>query len=70
MATNPVQAGLNSPRIRTLSIVSIIVDAALAIKRGNKKVGMLLLGAAALGSKSTIAATAIQLLVRLVRWRR
>nr|WP_276300812.1 hypothetical protein [Halorussus sp. DT80] len=53
-----------------LSIVSTLVDAAMAFVRGRKKSGMLLVGAAALSSKVPGIGTAVSLLVRLVRWLR
>jgi len=50
-----------------ISIVSTLVDAALAFARGRPKSGLLLLGAAALSSRIPGIGTATSLLLRLVR---
>lgn len=50
-----------------LSIVSTLVDAALAFYRGRVKSGLLLLGAAAASRKLPGVGTAASLLLRLVR---
>jgi len=50
-----------------ISIVSILVDAALAFARGRPKSGLLLLGAAALSSKIPGIGTATSLLLRIIR---
>ncbi|WP_420028508.1 hypothetical protein [Halorussus lipolyticus] len=63
-------ANFNSRSMNKLSIVSTLVDAAMAFVRGRKKSGMLLVGAAALSSKVPGIGTAVSLLVRLVRWLR
>ncbi len=60
----------NSRSMNKLSIVSTLVDAAMAFVRGRKKSGLLLLGAAALSSRVPGFGTAVSLLVRLVRWLR
>ena len=70
MCANTVATALNNPRIRTVSIASILLDAVMAFKRGQKRIGVLLLAAAALGSRSTLAGTLVQVLVRLYRWQR
>lgn len=53
-----------------LSIVSTLVDAAVAFARGRKKSGLLLLGAAALSSRIPGLGTAVSVFLRLVRWLR
>lgn len=50
-----------------ISIVSTLVDAAVAFVRGRPKQGLLLLGAAALSSRIPGLGTAVSLLLRLVR---
>nr|WP_276281222.1 hypothetical protein [Halorussus sp. DT72] len=50
-----------------LSIVSTLVDAAIAFSRGRKKSGLLLVGAAALSSRVPGLGTAVSLFLRLVR---
>lgn len=50
-----------------ISIVSTLVDAALAFARGRPKSGLVLLGAAALSSRIPGIGTATSLLLRLVR---
>jgi hypothetical protein len=50
-----------------LSIVSTLVDAAVAFVRGRPKSGVLLLGAAALSSRIPGLGTATSVLLRLVR---
>lgn len=53
--------------VNTVSIVSTLVDAALAFARGRRKSGLLLLGAAALSSRVPGLGTAVSILLRLVR---
>lgn len=50
-----------------LAIVSTLVDAAVAIRRGEHWAGALLLGAAALSTRVTGAGVVASVLVRLVR---
>jgi hypothetical protein len=50
-----------------LSIVSALVDAALAFSRGHRKSGVLLLGAATLSSRVPCLGTAVSLFLRFVR---
>lgn len=50
-----------------ISIVSTLVDAALAYARGRPKSGILLLGAAALSSRIPGIGTATSLLLRIIR---
>lgn len=57
----------NSNSANKLSIVSTLVDAAMAFARGRPKSGALLLGAAALSSRIPGLGTAVSLLIRLVR---
>ena len=60
-------ATLNSGSANKLSIVSTLVDAAMAFARGRPKSGLLLVGAAALSSRVPGLGTAASLLLRLVR---
>ena len=57
----------NSRTANRISIVSTVVDAAMAFARGRRKESVLLLGAAALSSKVPGLGTAVSLLTRLVR---
>ncbi len=57
----------NSQSANKLSVVTTLVDAAMAFARGRPKSGILLLGAAALSSKIPGIGTATSLLLRLVR---
>ncbi|WP_276272667.1 hypothetical protein [Haloarcula litorea] len=50
-----------------LSIVSTLVDAAVAFLRGRTKSGLVLVGAAALSSKVPGLGTAVSLALRIVR---
>lgn len=50
-----------------ISIVSTLVDAALAFARGRKKSGILLLGAAALSTRIPGLGTAVSVCLRIVR---
>jgi len=56
-----------SSPLSNLSIVSTIVDAALAFARGRSVSGVLLLAAAALGTRVPGIGTAMSLLLRLYR---
>ncbi|UPV73168.1 hypothetical protein M0R89_11475 [Halorussus limi] len=60
-------ANLDSKSMNKLSIVSTLVDAAMAFARGRKKSALLLVGAAALSSRVPGIGTAVSLLLRLVR---
>ena len=60
----------NKQSVNKISIVSTVIDAAMAFVRGRKKEGLLLLGAAALSSRIPGLGTAVSLLTRLVRWLR
>ena len=53
-----------------VSIVSTLIDAALAFNRGRRKSGLLLLGAAALSSRIPGVGTVVSLFLRLARWLR
>ena len=53
--------------LRNLSIISTLIDAALAFRRGRVKSGLLLLGAAAVSRKFPGLGTAASVLLRLVR---
>lgn len=54
-------------KLSKLSIVTTVIDAAMAFRRGRTKSGLLLLGAAALSSRVPGLGTAASLLSRLVR---
>ncbi|WP_076432998.1 hypothetical protein [Haladaptatus litoreus] len=58
----------DSKSVNRVSIISTLIDAALAFVRGRRKSGLLLLGAAALSSKIPGIGTAVSLFLRLVRW--
>lgn len=60
-------ANLNSKSMNKLSIVSTLVDAAMAFARGRPKSGVLLVGAAALSSRLPGVGTAVSLVLRLAR---
>lgn len=60
-------ANLNSKSMNKLSIVSTLVDAAMAFARGRPKSGILLVGAAALSSRVPGVGTAVSLVLRLAR---
>ena len=60
-------ATLNSKSMNKLSIVSTLVDAAMAFARGRPKSGILLVGAAALSSRIPGAGTLVSLVLRLAR---
>ncbi|USZ68201.1 hypothetical protein NGM10_00310 [Halorussus salilacus] len=60
-------ANVNSNSVNGLSIVSTLVDAAVAFARGRTKSGVLLLGAAALSSRLPGLGTATSILLRLYR---
>lgn len=57
---------LSSP-IDDLAVLSTVLDAAVAIRRGDRWAGALLLGAAALSTRVRGAGVVASLLVRLVR---
>ncbi|QLG48042.1 hypothetical protein [Natrinema halophilum] len=50
-----------------LSMVSTLIDSALAFRRGRPKSGLLLLGAAALSSRIPGVGTLVSLFLRLAR---
>jgi len=58
-------AVLGAKSLSKLSIVSTVVDAALAFRRGRPKRGLMLLGAAALSTRFKGLGTAASLLSRL-----
>ncbi|WP_435177471.1 hypothetical protein [Halorussus sp. AFM4] len=60
-------ANFNADSANKLSMVSTLVDAAMAFARGRPKSGILLVGAAALSSRVPGLGTAVSLLLRLVR---
>ena len=62
--------GFNAQSANRVSIVSTLIDAALAFVRGRRKSGLLLLGAAALSRRIPGVGTAVSLFLRLVRWLR
>lgn len=57
---------VNANSLNRLSIVSTLVDAAVAFLRGRTKSGLLLVGAAALSSKVPGLGTAVSLALRVV----
>ena len=61
-------SAFNVQSANKVSIVSTLIDAALAFSRGRKKSGLVLLGAAALSSRIPGIGTAVSLFLRLVRW--
>lgn len=60
-------ATINRRSANRISIVSTLVDAAMAFARGRRKSGALLLGAAALSSRIPGIGTAVSLLLRFAR---
>ncbi|ELY66841.1 hypothetical protein [Natrinema versiforme] len=60
-------APLNRNSAKKLSIVSTVLDAAMAFRRGQRKSGLLLLVAAALSSRVPGIGTAVSLFLRIVR---
>lgn len=60
-------ATVSASQANRLSIVSTLVDAALAFARGRPKRGAVLLGAAALSRRIPGLGTAVSLVLRLVR---
>lgn len=60
-------ANLNPNSMNKLSIISTLVDAAMAFARGNRLGGALLLGAAALSSKIPGLGVAASIAMRLYR---
>lgn len=60
-------ANFNVKSANRLSIVSTVIDAALAFARGRTKTGLVLLGAAALSSRIPGIGLATSLLTRIVR---
>lgn len=56
--------GLSAKSINRISIASTVADAALAFVRGNRKRGLVLLGAAALSSRVPGLGTAVSVLLR------
>jgi hypothetical protein len=60
-------APITAQSANRVSIVSTLVDAALAFARGRRKSGALLLGAAALSSRIPGLGTAVSVFLRLVR---
>ncbi|WP_224214667.1 hypothetical protein [Natrinema longum] len=60
-------SSFNSGSANKLSIVSTLIDSAMEFRRGRRKSGMLLLGAAALSSRIPGLGTAVSLLLRLIR---
>jgi hypothetical protein len=58
---------ITSKSVNKVSMISTLVDAAVAFARGQRKSGVLLLGAAALSSRVPGLGTAVSVLLRLVR---
>jgi hypothetical protein len=57
----------NRQSANTFGVVSTLVDALLAFKRGQKKSGILLLFAAALSKRFTGLGTVVSVALRLIR---
>jgi len=64
---NRTMTNVNSQTANKLSIVSTVIDSALAFRRGRPKSGLLLLGAAVLSSRIPGLGTAVSVFLRLVR---
>lgn len=62
--------GFDVKSANMVSVVSTVIDAALAFRRGRRKSGLVLLGAAALSSRVPGLGTVASLFLRLVRWLR
>jgi hypothetical protein len=60
-------ASITVQSVNRISIVSTLIDAALAFARGRRKSGFLLLGAAALSSRIPGIGTAVSVFLRLGR---
>ncbi|MFC7044541.1 hypothetical protein ACFQH6_03155 [Halobacteriaceae archaeon GCM10025711] len=60
-------SAINVQSVNRVSIVTTLVDAAIAFARGRRKSGLLLLGAAALSSRVPGIGTATSILLRLAR---
>lgn len=58
---------VDSPSLDRLSIVSTLIDAALAFRRGRTRSGLLLVGAAALSPRVPGLGTAVSVALRVVR---
>ncbi|TYL38975.1 hypothetical protein CV102_09615 [Natronococcus pandeyae] len=67
MTIHATSSGTDGSSINKLSIVSTVIDAAIAFARGRPKSGLLLLAAAALSSRIPGIGTAVSLLLRLAR---
>ncbi|WP_232702372.1 hypothetical protein [Halobacterium wangiae] len=60
-------AAFNTRSANKISIVSTVIDAAMAFARGRRKQGVLLLGAAALSTRIPGIGTAVSILSRIVQ---
>ncbi|WP_255681945.1 hypothetical protein [Natrinema sp. SYSU A 869] len=60
-------ASFNRQSANKISIISTVIDAVMAFRRGRRKSGLLLLVAAALSSRVPGIGTAVSLFLRLVR---
>ncbi|SEP80172.1 hypothetical protein [Natrinema salaciae] len=60
-------ATLNRQSANKISMLSTVIDSAMEFRRGRRKSGLLLLGAAALSSRIPGIGTAVSLLLRLIR---
>lgn len=67
MSSHATNSGFDGSSVNKLSIVSTVIDAAIAFARGRPKSGLLLLAAAALSSRIPGIGTAVSLLLRLAR---
>ena len=61
---------LDSPQAKQLSAISMLVEAGLALRRGRKKVAVMLVGAAFVAYRSSGVGFAIELLIRFYQWAR
>jgi hypothetical protein len=61
---------LDSPHAKRLSVLTMLVEAGIALLRGNKKVAALLVGAAAIAYRWSGVGFAVEILIRLYQRRR
>lgn len=65
--THRATTGFDAKSANRVSIVSTVIDAALAFARGRRKSGLVLLAAAALSSRVPGLGTAVSIFLRLAR---
>jgi len=61
---------LRSPQAKQLSAISMLVEAGLALRRGNEKIAAMLAGAAFVAYQWSGVGFAIELLIRFYQWAR